>query len=344
MGSSALARLVATTAAQLRDIDVGASVIVGCSGGADSLALTAACGALTRSGRLRASAIVVDHQLQPGSDRVAATAVDQCRELGVASVASVTVDVDLTAGVGLEAAARAARRAALTRAANEHNAAAILLAHTMDDQAETVLIRLSRGAGTRTLAAMAAMDGLWRRPLLGTRRAECQLVCEELGIQPYQDPHNADSRFTRVRVRHDVLPVLVAALGPAVVSNLARTATLCRQDNDALDQWAGREVDKRVRVGSDGVWILADSDSDSDSDGDLGEVPVAVRARVIRAALSLAGCPLGSLTAAHVTEIDRLVSFAHRGPTRVPGDLEVVRESDKLRIYRAGPLTDGSTH
>lgn len=336
MGSSALARLVQTTAAQLSDLPVGATVIVGCSGGADSLALTAACGELTRSGRLTASAVVVDHQLQSGSERVASDAVEKCRELGVASATSVTVDVDTCTGIGLEAAARNARRAALTEAASRYGAAAILLAHTMDDQAETVLIRLSRGAGTRTLAAMSAIDGLWRRPLLGIRRVECQLVCEQLGLQPYQDPHNADPRFTRVRIRHEALPALVDALGPAVVSNLARTAALCRQDNEALDQWADREVSRRVRVDQDGVSVM------TTLDGGLAEVPVAVRARVIRAALSVAGCPLGSLTAAHVAEIDRLVNFEHQGPTRMPGDREVVRESDKLRIYRAGPLNAGS--
>ena len=139
---------------------------------------------------------------------------------------------------GPEAAARQARYAALTQAADRFGADLVLLGHTLDDQAETVLLGLARGSGTRSLAGMAPVRDVFARPLLGLRRSVTADACTELGLTPWQDPHNDDPAYARVRVRRRVLPVLEAELGPGVAAALARTADQLRDDADLLDRLA----------------------------------------------------------------------------------------------------------
>ena len=182
------------------------------------------------------SAVVVDHGLQPDSAQVAAAARDQLTGLGYAQVLVTRVQVD-PARQGPEAAARAARYAALGAAA-EAGGATVLLGHTLDDQAETVLLGLARGSGVRSLAGMAVRSGRLLRPLLGLRRAVTEQACAELGLEPWSDPHNADPAYARVRARRDALPALEAALGPGIAEALARTAALARDDADLLDALA----------------------------------------------------------------------------------------------------------
>lgn len=322
--------------ASVADLDANDLVLVACSGGADSLALASLAADTAKRGLIRAGVIVVDHQLQPGSDRVARAAAVQCRDLGMNPVEVISVDVAQGPGSGgLEAAARTARRQALVAAAHRHNARAILLGHTLDDQAETVLLGLARGSGTRSLAAMVARDGLWRRPLLSAERQDTRMVCQLAGLAPYEDPHNEDPRFARVRVRRDVLPMMERSLGPGIADALARTARLLQADNAALDQWAAAEADRRLDVPGDGTASLALGIAPNS----LKATPLAVRTRLYRLALLAAGCPPGSITAAHLGSIDRFVSdWRGQGPTRVPGDREVVRAHDKLVFYPAAPL------
>ena len=135
---------------------------------------------------------------------------------------------------GPEAAARTARYAALQSEAAGRQAT-IWLGHTLDDQAESVLLGLARGSGPRSLAGMAARTGRLVRPLLGLRRSVTEQACAELDLDPWRDPHNDDPRFARVRVRRTVLPTLEAELGPGVAEALARTAALVRDDADLLD-------------------------------------------------------------------------------------------------------------
>src|SRR5262245_43174201 len=217
----------------LADLSPGSLALVALSGGADSLALLAAAAFEAPRASLRCGAIVVDHGLQADSASVAATTARQARDLGADPVEVRRVDAEGPGGP--EAAARAARRTALRAAADVHGAAAVLLGHTRDDQAETVLLGLVRGSGTRSLSGMAARDGLWRRPLLGLRREQTEAVCRDVGLDWWTDPHNADAALTRVRVRTRVLPVLEAELGPGIVDALARTADLSRADADLLD-------------------------------------------------------------------------------------------------------------
>ncbi|WP_129339874.1 tRNA lysidine(34) synthetase TilS, partial [Cellulomonas endophytica] len=226
----------------LADLPPGGLVLVACSGGADSLALAAATAFVAERSRrrgpapgLRAGAVVVDHGLQAGSAAVAARAAEACRGLGLDPVEVVAVDVAPVGGP--EGAARAARHAALADAAARHGAAAVLLGHTLDDQAEGVLLGLARGSGPRSLAGMPARRGVLRRPLLGLRRSQTAAACTALGLEPWQDPTNAPGPGAprRSRVRGEVLPVLEAVLGPGVVPALARSADASREAADALD-------------------------------------------------------------------------------------------------------------
>lgn len=311
-------------------------VLVACSGGADSLALAAVAADTAARGVIRVGAIVINHQLQPHADEVAAVAAGECVRLGLSPVEVVDVHVPVGPGSGgLESAARASRRRALLEAARRHSAAALLLGHTRDDQAETVLLGLARGSGTRSLQAMAAIDGLWRRPLLAVNRSETRELASELGLRIHDDPHNIDDRFTRVRIRRNVLPVLEANMGPGVVDSLARTAELLRVDNAALDQWAAAEAEQRLSAPRDGTAQLLIGRGSAG----LAHVPQAIRTRLYRLALLASGCPPGSLSAAHLAAIDRFISdWRGQGPTRVPGDIEVKREHDKLDFYPGARL------
>ncbi|MFC4533720.1 tRNA lysidine(34) synthetase TilS [Sphaerisporangium dianthi] len=301
----------------LAGLPQGALVLAACSGGGDSLALAACLGFAAPRLGLRAGLLTVDHGLQQGSRERAEEVVRLAGGLGLEPAEALTVTVG-TAG-GPEAAAREARYQALSAAAERLGAAAVLLGHTREDQAETVLLRLTRGSGTRSLAGMPASTGLYRRPLLGVARRATRAACEALGLSPWEDPHNADPAYTRVRVRHDVLPVLEAALGPGVTEALARTAGLCRDDADALDEWAD-EVYARLRDLGAGLTVT-----------ELAALPAAVRRRVIQRAALAAGAAGSSLAAVHIEQVDRLITqWRGQRMVELPGGVEVVRRYGTL--------------
>ena len=241
----------------------GDLVLVACSGGADSVALAAAAAFVAPRLGLRAGGVTVDHGLQPGSAERAGEIAAQMTRLGLDPVQSVAVTVPPPAmAAGPEAAARTARYAALDEAAAAHGAVAVLLGHTLDDQAETVLLGLARGSGGRSLAGMPARRGRYRRPLLAVRRGTTAAACAELGLAPWQDPHNADFRFARARVRHRALPALEEALGPGVAEALARTAAQLRADTECLDDLAFAEsgqlrANASDPAGLDASWLAA---------------------------------------------------------------------------------------
>lgn len=310
-------RAVRMSLADLTRRGSGDLVLVACSGGADSLALAAALGFSAPRLGLRAGLLTVDHGLQEGSAERARQIVRLAPTLGLDPAEVLTVTVG-SAG-GPEAAARDARYAALSGAARRLGAVTVLLGHTLDDQAETVLLRLARGSGSRSLAGMPEISGIYRRPLLGLRRERTRQACAALGLSPWDDPHNADPAYTRARVRHDVLPVLEAALGPGVTEALARTARLCRDDADALDEWAG-DVHLKAQ-GADGGLAVAV----------LEQVPAAVRRRVIRRAAVAAGSPGSALAAVHIEEVERLVTGWHgQKGVDLPGGVRAVRRYGTL--------------
>jgi tRNA(Ile)-lysidine synthase len=293
----AIARVRAAVRDGLDELPQGTTVLVACSGGADSLALAAATAFEAPKLGLRAGAVIVDHGLQSGSTEVAKAAADQCRSLGLDPVQVLSVEVGTDGGP--EGAARTARYDALREAADELSADVVLLAHTRDDQAETVLLGLARGSGCRSLAGMAPMAGLLRRPLLEVSRGTTVAACVASGLKPWHDPHNDDPAYRRVRVRHEVLPVLEEALGPGVTEALARTAGLLRADADALEALAADLAETAVRRQDEEV--LCDV-------GTLEAAPAALRSRVLRQAALEAGCRANDLSAGHIASVDALVT------------------------------------
>jgi tRNA(Ile)-lysidine synthase len=300
----------------------GDLVLAACSGGQDSLALAAALAFVAPRAGLRAGAVTVDHGLQEGSAERAAGVALTLRGLGLDPVRTAAVTV--AAAGGPEAAARAARYAALEETAADAGAVAVLLGHTLDDQAETVLLGLARGSGPRSLAGMPPRRGLFFRPLLGLRRSVTAAACAALGLPVWSDPHNADRRFARVRVRLDALPALEAALGPGVAEALARTAGQLRDDAEVLEKIATSE---RRR------------DDSPLSAASLAVLPGALRTRVLRSAALEAGCPAGALTAAHVARIEELVTDWHgqRG-VDLPGGVRAARRSGAVLFERAATV------
>ncbi|MCP3821679.1 tRNA lysidine(34) synthetase TilS [Streptomyces sp. A3M-1-3] len=300
-------------------------VLVACSGGADSMALASALAFEAPKLSVRAGGVTVDHGLQAGSDLRAAEVVTRMTALRLDPVESVAVTVGRDGGP--EAAARDARYAALDEAAQRLGADAVLLGHTRDDQAETVLLGLARGSGIRSLSGMASVsggpgsEGRYRRPFLGIDRQTARKACMVQSLAVWDDPHNADPAYTRSRLRHEGLPALEKALGKGVIEALARTAQLSRDDADALDAWAA-DADASVRDGSGQLDCAK-----------LFALPSAVRRRVLRKAVIAAGSPAGSLFARHIEEVDRLITgWRGQGAINLPGRVEARRQGGRLVI------------
>ncbi|MBA3020078.1 tRNA lysidine(34) synthetase TilS [Propionicimonas sp.] len=289
-----------------------APLLVACSGGPDSLALAAAAAVLGDRRGTDVRAVVVDHGLQAGSAQVAGGVVEQLTTKLSLPAVVVSVVVVATAS-GPEAAARAARYAALEAAATDSEL--VLLGHTLDDQAETVLLGLARGSGPRSLAGMPAVRGRFHRPLLGLRRQVTEAACVELGLAAWVDPHNSEERFARVRVRQRVLPVLEAELGPGVAEALARSAALARADADLLDELAAVE--------------LGEPEADLLDCARLAQLAPALRSRVLRA--WLLACGAAEVSAAHLAAVTGLVTDWHgQRWVEIPG-LRVSRSQGSLR-------------
>jgi tRNA(Ile)-lysidine synthase len=316
LGPAALAAVQAVDGA-LHQQD--SHLVVACSGGADSLALAFAVGHVTTRRGLGHSAVVIDHGLQNDSAEVAGRVADQLATLGYDDASVISVDVDRSSAVGPEAAARQARYRALDTVARAR-AATVWLGHTLDDQAETVLLGLARGSGSRSLAGMVPRAGHLVRPFLRIRRTTTEQVCAELGLEPWQDPHNSDRRFTRVRVRDIVLPMLEAELGPGVAEALSRTAELVRDDSELLDQLAAQ-----TSRGAEGL-----GGTDTLDCAALESQPPALRRRIIR--LWLLSHGLGDLSLRHISAVDSLVIDWHgQKAIHVPG-ATVTRTAGRLRV------------
>jgi tRNA(Ile)-lysidine synthase len=306
----------------LATLEPGSLVLVACSGGADSLALASALAFEARRAGLRAGAVTVDHGLQAGSADQAQRVVAAMAELGLDPVRSVAARITARKA-GPEAAARQARYAAIDAVAADCGAVAVLLGHTMDDQAETVLLGLARGSGARSLAGMDAAAGRYLRPLLRLRRSQTEAACAALGVRPWADPHNADPAYARTRVRHQILPLIEELLGPGVTEALARTADQLRADADALDALAATAAES----------VTSDQQPGSLDAGGLAALPAALRTRVLRQAAIAAGAPAGTLTSQHVTALDAMIMDWHgQGHADLPGGVSCERRYGRLHF------------
>ena len=294
----------------LADLEPGGTVLVALSGGADSLALAAATAFEAPKLGLRAASLTVDHGLQDGSTDAAASAAKTSEALGLEARVE---RVEVGAAGGPEAAAREARYRALADGARAIGAAAILTGHTLDDQAETVLLGLARGAGATSLQGMAEASVLagipLLRPLLGVRRDTTRAACAAEALEPWDDPHNADPRFARVRVRETVLPVLESELGPGIAEALARTAAQLREDAEAFDEMIDETIEDIVEHAEAGISVSAAA---------LAANPAALRNRIIRHVVASEFHE--SLTRTQTLEVARLVTdWSGQGPIDLPG-------------------------
>ncbi|MBP5800719.1 tRNA lysidine(34) synthetase TilS [Microbacterium maritypicum] len=318
-------RLAVRTA--LAALPEGSTVIVALSGGADSLALAAATAFEAPRRGLRAASVTVDHGLQDDSAEVAARAARTAAELGLDPL---VVRVDVAGEGGPEAAARDARYRVLREAAADVRAAAVLLGHTLDDQAETVLLGLARGSGATSLQGMAPVrdddDGVrWVRPLLGVRRETTRVFCAASALDPWDDPHNLDDRYARVRVRERVLPVLEAELGPGIAEALVRTAEQLREDAEAFDEMIQETIEDIVEHAEAGISVSAAA---------LAANPAALRNRIIRLVVD---SEFGvSLTRTQTVEVARLVTdWSGQGPIDLPG-CSAVRHGGRIVFTASG--------
>ena len=292
-------------------------ILIGVSGGADSLALAIGTLAECNSADLDLVAIVIDHQLQEGSAKVAEHTSQQLLDLGFTNVEVMKVNVEVIDG--MESSARRARYSAFDEAIAKYQPDYFFLAHTKNDQAESVLLGLARGSGTRSLSGIAEVNGIFIRPLLGVDRAMTEEVCVENGITPWIDPHNSDSSYARVRVRREILPLMEREIGPGIVDALARSAGILREDADALDELATE--------------YLAGQDPQDLAVEPLRKIPKALRIRVLRRAIYLAGAPMGSLSADHLLPIEALITNWHgQGEISLPGGVKVLRISGRLSL------------
>lgn len=314
-------------------------LVAGVSGGADSLALAAALAFEAPKQQVDVEVVVVDHQVQAGSDEVAAQAVRVCVDdlgFGPDRVRVIPVSVDADAAEGFEAAARSARHGALRDAADAFDAARVVLAHTADDQAEQVLLGLMRGSGTRALAGMRPDRARLLRPfLLGpdvvrggpVRRVDTLAACDALGLQPWHDPQNDDVAFSRVRARK-TLQALEGSLDAATLHrSLFRTAAAAGRDADLLDRLTDEALARSAGTSDAAQWPATWPVEA------LGALDPALRIRALRRLLVLHGARDSELASHHVLDVERLLTaWRGQGPIDVPGSVEVSRAGGEVTI------------
>lgn len=309
----------------------GDQILVACSGGADSLALAAAAQFEGARADILVGAIIIEHGLQEATKQVASRTAEVLADLGLSPVMvrPVLVSTDAAAG-GTEAAARTARYEQLQIAAEAFDAKFVMLGHTLDDQAETVLLGLTRGSGPRSIAGMQPINGLWMRPMLGLRRESTEAFCNDSGLNFWVDPHNSDEQYTRVRIRKNVLPVLEAELGPGVAQALARTAEILTEDLAYFESQALAEFQRLAAVGSTGISFEV---------AQVSALPKVIRVRVFQKALELIG-QQNSRT--HLMAVNDLIENWHgQKELTLPG-VRVVRKGEQLTFKTTKSLNPGA--
>jgi tRNA(Ile)-lysidine synthase len=279
-------------------------ILVGCSGGADSLALTWITHSLQDKGDFDLGVIIIDHGLQSNSSHIAAETARQLRELGVDSILVKSVTVNRHSKLGLEAAARVARYRAFEETAQAEGSHAILLGHTQNDQAENVFLGLLRGSGAKSLAGMKPQRGIYHRPFLyALQRFETEAICQAADLNFWVDP----SLNRRIKIRTEVIPYLERVLNHPLVPNLVNTARLLQEDDTALTELAqklhaGYFADSKIAVE-----VIAD-------------VPAAVRKRLYLQILRSMGTSDLDFNSLHLQAIDRLITDWHgQKAVSVPG-------------------------
>ena len=295
--------------------DSAQPVLFGCSGGADSMALAVAL--FIERSNTKVIPIVIDHGLQEGSAQITSQTIERLKQIGFTQVESARAQVTMTDG--LEASARRARYQLFNQFIETYQPKYFLLAHTLNDQAENVLLGLARGSGARSLSGMAVKNNIFVRPLLKISRELTTAACSEARIEIWSDPHNEDLRFTRVRVRKNLLPIIEDNLGPGITEALVRSADLLRDDADALDGFAAEYFNQADPFNLDVK--------------ELERLPKAITTRVLRLAIYKAGAPAGSLSAEHIAAAQALISDWHgQKEVSLPGNVKLLRNSGRITL------------
>lgn len=311
-------------------VGAGDRVVLAVSGGADSMALALASAFEGARVGVLVGAIVVEHGLQPETKSLAPAVVAKLESIGIFPAEIATVEVSDSASVGMEAAARSVRYEALEKGAKRQGARFVMLGHTLNDQAETVLLGLTRGSGIKSMAGMREIDGLWLRPLLEINRATTEACCLDSGVDFWVDPQNSQEKFTRVRLRNSVLPHLERELGPGVAQALARTAQLFQQDLDYLEQQTSTAYAANVKVGATIVSV---------SVAGIEVLPPAIASRVLHRVLSLF---TPNVSKNQVDQVHDLVTNWHgQKELSVPG-ARVVRQDGELIFKSSKMLKTGA--
>jgi len=301
----------------IKNFEPADTLLIACSGGADSLALAWASKVVAKRLDLNVIAVIIDHQLFNESFQVALNAKEQCENFGIEKVIIKKIEVKENKE-GLESAARSARYEAFEQLMIELNAKAALLAHTQDDQAETMLMRLTRGSGAKSLSAMKEVSGKYLRPFLHIRKKELVEALQKEGITFWQDPANTDYRFLRAKVRNELMPKLIEVLGESVIESLDRTSDLLKEDNEALESIAFknyRDLNKELNV------------------EELIKFPAAIRKRIIKIAALESGVIPGPFTFEHIEAIDALVTkWRGQGNVDLPGFIQASRDNQTIRF------------
>jgi tRNA(Ile)-lysidine synthase len=294
----------------------GQKLLVAVSGGADSLALACATEFEAKKLGLKIAAAVIDHSLQKDSDKIAARTAKTLASLGFEEVVVKKVSVGKAGGP--EAAARTARYTALETLRQQTRSHFIVLGHTSSDQAETVLLGLVRGSGSKSLSGMSEKSGLLLRPLLVVDRATTEAFCKDSGIKYWSDPQNKDEKYLRVMIRKHVLPFLEKQLGGSVAASLVRTSDQLREENAYLDPQADKSFKRYAKVSASGISFDAKV---------LEKLPSAILHRVIKKALDGFG---SESSRSHVLAVsDLILSWHGQKPLALPG-VRVVRKGNTI--------------
>lgn len=311
-------------------VHTGDQILVACSGGADSLALALAAKFEGDRIGVVVGAVIIDHQIQAATKTVAETTAKLLGANGLNPVVVRAINVDAAADGGLESAARTARYAELEVAAEAFEAKYVMLGHTLDDQAETVLLGLTRGSGPKSIAGMQRKNGLWLRPLLGIRRAATEAFCRDSGVEFWNDPHNSDEKFTRVKLRNKILPMLEAELGPGIAESLARTGEILNQDREYLDGRALAEFQALAKVAATSITFEVKP---------LAALPKVIRVRIYQRALELLGTTNSQI---HLKTVDDLIENWHgQKELTLPG-VRVVRRAEEISFKPTKTLNPGA--
>ena len=309
----------------------GSTVSVACSGGADSLALASAALFEGNRAEINVIACIVNHNLQEGSMEVALRTKGLLMEMGFSVVEIMDVHIQQSS-LGMEAAARNARYGALTEFAEKHSAVVTMLGHTQDDQAETVLLGLARGSGAKSIAGMPILspDGKYLRPLLGITRKETVSYCEDLSLEYWSDPQNLDTKFTRVKARLKVLPVLEEELGPGISQALARTAEILQDDIAYLEAQADLAFEEVAKTTNNSVVIDTES---------FEKLPKALATRVIHKSLSLMGAEPAKVQIDSVMEL--VTNWHGQKPLTLPS-VRVERKGQEIILKSTKTMKPGA--